>query len=170
MIVLDTDFFSSFFKIVRLDLILDVTGEERLVIPETVYDELKRTSFFDEILLKMAFSEDEVSEERYILVKKVDLSICDNFIDLKEITSLGKGELGCIVLAKEHGAVILISDRRARQIARDKKLKAISIPTFLLRYKRERKISVEEVKGIIKDLREKDFYAFSKEVEEELLR
>ncbi len=170
MIVLDTDFFSSFFKIGRLDLILDVTGEEKLVIPGTVYDELQRTNFFDEILYRMAFSEDEVSDERYILVKKVDLSICDNFIDPREITSLGKGELGCIVLAKEHGAVILISDRRARQIARDKKLKAISIPTFLLRYKRERKISVEEVKGIIKDLREKDFYAFSKEVEEELLR
>ena len=46
----------------------------------------------------------------------------------------------------------------------------ISIPTFLLRYKRERKISVEEIKGIIKDLREKDFYAFSKEVEAELLQ
>ncbi len=75
-----------------------------------------------------------------------------------------------MVLAKEHGAAILISDRHARQIAMDKKLKAISIPTFLLWYKRERKISVEEIKGIIKDLREKDFYAFSKEVEEELLR
>lgn len=46
----------------------------------------------------------------------------------------------------------------------------ISIPTFLLWYKRERKISIEEIKGIIKDLREKDFYAFSKEVEEELLQ
>jgi len=49
MIVLDTDFFSSFFKIGRLDLILDVTGEEKLVIPGTVYDELQRTNFFDEI-------------------------------------------------------------------------------------------------------------------------
>ena len=170
MIVLDTDFFSSFFKIGKLELILDVSGEEKLVIPETVYDELKRTNFFNEILVRLVFSEDALSEGRYILVKRVDLSICDDFIEPKEITSLGKGELGCIVLAKEHGAVILISDRRARQIARDKKLKAISIPTFLLRYKRERKISVEEVKGIIKDLREKDFYAFSKEVEEELLR
>ena len=46
----------------------------------------------------------------------------------------------------------------------------ISIPTFLLRYKRERKISIEEIKEIIKDLREKDFYAFSKEVEVELLQ
>ncbi|MCK4476270.1 MAG: hypothetical protein KAU16_06040 [Methanophagales archaeon] len=170
MIVLDTDFFSSFFKIGRLELILDVSGEERLVIPETVYDELKRTSFFDEILYRIVFSEDDLSDERYILVRRVDLSICDNFIELKEISGLGKGELGCMVLAKEHGAVILISDGHARQIARDKKLKAISIPTFLLRYKRKRKISVEEIKGIIKDLREKDFYTFSKEVEEELLR
>lgn len=170
MIVLDTDFFSSFFKIGRLKLILDVSGEEKLVIPKTVYDELKRTRFFDEILLRIAFSEDDLSDERYILVKKVDLSICANFIDPKEITSLGKGELGCMVLAKEHGAEILISDRHARQTARDKKLKAISIPAFLLRYKRKRKISIEEIKGIIEDLRDKDFYAFGKEVEEELLR
>ena len=170
MIVLDTDFFSSFFKIGRLDLILAVSGEKKLVIPKTVYDELKRTSFFDEILYKVAFSEDALSDERYIMVKRVDLSICTSFIEPKEMTGLGKGELGCMVLAKEHGAVILISDRHARQIARDKKLKAISIPTFLLRYKRERKISIEEIKGIIKDLREKDFYAFSKEVEEELLQ
>ncbi len=170
MIVLDTDFFSSFFKIGRLKLILDASGEEKLVIPRTVYDELKRTSFFDEILYKIAFSEDDLSDERYILVKKANLSNCNSFIGPEEITGLGKGELGCMVLAKEHGAEILISDRHARQIARDKKLTAISISTFLLRYKRKRKISMEEIKGIIKDLREKDFYVFSKEVEGELLR
>jgi len=170
MIVLDTDFFSSFFKIGRLELILDISGEEKLVIPETVYDELKRTSFFDEILYRIVFTEDDLSDERYILVKRVDLTICDNFLEPKEMTGLGKGELGCMMLAKEHGAVILLSDGHARRIARDKKLKAISIPTFLLRYKRKRKISVEEIKEIIKDLREKDFYAFSKEVEEKLLR
>ena len=49
MIVLDTDFFSSFFKFGRLEPILKVSGEEKQVIPETVYDELKRTSFFNEI-------------------------------------------------------------------------------------------------------------------------
>jgi len=170
MIVLDTDFFSSFFKIGKLELILDVSGEEKQVIPETVYDELKRTNFFNEILVRLVFSEDALSEGRYILVKRVDLSICDDFIEPKEITSLGKGELGCMVLAKEYGAEILISDRHAIKTARDKKLKAISIPTFLLRYKRKRKISIEEIEGIIKDLREKDFYEFSREVEGELLR
>jgi len=170
MIVLDTDFFSSFFKIGRLKLILDVSGEEKVVIPGTVYDELKRTSFFDEILYSVAFSEDDIGDERYILVKKVDLSICDSFIDSEEMTDLGKGELGCMVLAKEHGAEILISDRRAREIARGKKLKAISIPTFLLRYKRKVIYTIEEIKGFIRELREKDFYVFSKEVEGELLR
>ncbi|NQE54723.1 hypothetical protein C5S29_14125 [ANME-1 cluster archaeon GoMg3.2] len=170
MIVMDTDFFSSFLKIGRLELILEVSNEEKLVIPKTVYDELKRTAFFDEILLRIAFSEDVLNDERYILVKTVDLSICDDFIDQKEITSLGKGELGCMVLAREYKAEILVSDRHARAIARAKKLKAISIPTFLLRGKRKRKIPVEEIKRIIADLREKDYYAFSKEVEAELLR
>jgi len=70
MIVLDTDFFSSFFKIGRLRLILDVSGEEKLVIPKTVYDELKWTGFFDEILCGISFSEDDLNNERYILVKK----------------------------------------------------------------------------------------------------
>ena len=45
----------------------------------------------------------------------------------------------------------------------------ISIPTFLLRGKRKRKIPVGEIKRIIADLREKDYYEFSKEVEAELL-
>jgi len=170
MIVMDTDFFSSFLKIGRLELILEVSNEEKLVIPKTVYDELKRTDFFDKILLRIAFSEDVLNDERYILVKTVDLSICDDFIDPKEITSLGKGELGCMVLAREYKAEILVSDRHAREIARAKKLKAISIPTFLLRGKRKRKIPVEEIKRIIADLREKDYYEFSKEVEAELLR
>jgi len=56
--------------------------------------------------------------------KKVDLSICADFIEPKEITRLGKGELGCMVLAEEHGAEILISDRRARQVARNKRLES----------------------------------------------
>ena len=47
MIVLDTDFFSSFFKFGRLEPILKVSGEEKQVIPETVYDELKKTNFFN---------------------------------------------------------------------------------------------------------------------------
>jgi len=72
---------------------LAVSGEKKQVIPKTVYDELKRTSFFDEILYRVAFSEDALSDERYILVKKVDLSICGSFIDSKERTGLGKGEI-----------------------------------------------------------------------------
>lgn len=107
MIVLDTDFFRSFFKVGRLKLILDASGEEKVVIPGTVYDELKMTSFFDEILYRIAFSEDDLSDERYTLVKKVDLSNCDSFIGPEEITGLGKGELGCMVLAKEHGARVM---------------------------------------------------------------
>lgn len=90
MIVLDTDFFSSFFKIGRLDLILDVSGEEKLVIPKTVYDELKRTSFFDELVYRVAFSEDALSDERYILVKKVDLSIFRAYVDNWGITNRSK--------------------------------------------------------------------------------
>ena len=42
--------------------------------------------------MERLFSEDDIGDERYILVKKVDLSICDSSIDSEVMTGLGKGE------------------------------------------------------------------------------
>jgi len=162
MIVLDTDFFSSFFKIGRLKLILDVSGEEKVVIPGTVYDELKRTNFFDEILYSMAFSEDDIGDERYILVKKVDLSICDSFIGSEEITGLGKGELGCMVLAKEHGAEILISDRHADRLQGIKISKQFQFQHFCCGIKEKEKFPGRRLKELSRIYARKIFMRLAK--------
>ncbi|MDP1694783.1 MAG: hypothetical protein Q8L34_04550, partial [Candidatus Woesearchaeota archaeon] len=74
MAILDTDFLSAFFKIGRLHLLLKALDLKHIIIPSTVYEELKETQFFDEIVSLFAFKEDELDDNRFILVKHVDLS------------------------------------------------------------------------------------------------
>lgn len=78
MAILDTDFLSSFFKIGKLKLVLKVLNVKHVVVPSTVYEELKEAKFFNEISSLFAFNEKELNENRFILVKTVDL------IELKE--------------------------------------------------------------------------------------
>ena len=73
MIILDTDFLSSFFKIGKLKLVLRALHVKHVVVPSTVYEELKEAKFFNEISSLFAFNEKELSDDRYIFVKTVDL-------------------------------------------------------------------------------------------------
>jgi len=107
MVVVDTDFFSSLFKISELNLILKLLNIDKIIIPSTVYEELKDANFFN--------------------------------------------------------------DKCARKIAKEEGLKVLSIPSFLADCKRKNILSNEKLKQIIKDLKEKDYYEFSEEVESLLL-
>ncbi len=168
MAILDTDFLSSFFKIERLDLILKALNLEHVVIPSTVYEELKESKFFDEIIHLFAFIEKELSDKRFILVKNVDLSTLANFTE-EETISLGRGELGCFMLAKQSEETIFIDDNKARMVAKDKELKVVSIPSFLLYCKRKNLVSFDQMKQIIDNLKTKDHYEFSEEIKKTLL-
>lgn len=108
-----------------------------------------------------------MNEERFILVKTVDLWE-ENF-SREEMATLGKGELGCFILAKNSGDIILIDDQRARGIAAEKGLKVVSIPAFLLFCKRKKIISEDGVREIVEELKEKDYYEFSEEFRDLLL-
>lgn len=169
MAILDTDFLSSFFKIGKLNLILKALDLKHVTIPSTVYEELKEAKFFDEIVSLFAFKEKELSDDKFIFVKNVDLSsLKENFTEEETIT-LGKGELGCFVLAKKSGDNVLIDDDRARAIAKEKGLKVMSIPSFLLYCKRKNVISLDGLKQIVNDLKAKDYYEFSEEIKNMLL-
>ena len=73
MTILDTDFLSSFFKIGKLKLVLRALNLKHVVTPSTVYEELKESKFFNEISSLFAFNEKELSDDRFILIKTVDL-------------------------------------------------------------------------------------------------
>ncbi len=167
MAILDTDFLSSFYKIGKLKLVLEVLNLKQMIVPSTVYDELKEAKFFNEIASLFAFNEKELNEERFILVKTVDLWE-ENFTR-EEMATWGQGELGCFILAKNSGDIILIDDQRARGIAAEKGLRVASIPAFLLFCKKRSIVSGESIKGIVEELREKDYYEFSEEFRDLLL-
>lgn len=170
MAILDTDFLSSFFKIQKLKLILRVLNVKQFAIPSTVYEELKDAPFFNQISSFFAFNETELNEDRFILIKSVDLIKSKLNFTTEELTVLGKGELGCFKLAKDSGDIILIDDQRARVIAKRKNLKVVSIPTFLLFCKMKNFLSLDDIQRIVKELNEKDYYVISEEGRELLFR
>ncbi|HIG92847.1 TPA: hypothetical protein HA242_03325 [Candidatus Woesearchaeota archaeon] len=170
MAILDTDFLSSFFKIGKLKLVLRALNLKHVVIPSTVYEELKETKFFNEISSVFAFDEKELNENRFILVKTVDLMEWKENFTKEETITLGKGELGCFVLAENSGDTILIDDQRARVVAKGKGLKVVSIPAFLLFCKKKNVVSLNEIRKIVEELREMDYYEFSEESRELLLK
>ena len=145
MVILDTDFLSSFFKIRKLHMILKAMNLKHLVIPSTVYEELKEAKFFDEIASLFAFKAKDLSDKKFILVKNAVLSTLENFTE-EETTTLGKGELGCLILAKRSGETVLIDDSKARAAAKEKGLKVVSLPSFLLYCKRKNILSLDELK------------------------
>ncbi len=170
MAILDTDFLSSFFKIRTLKLILKALNVKHVVVPSTVYEELKEAQFFNEIASLFAFNEKELNNDRFILVKTVDLVEWKENFTKEETITLGKGELGCFILAKNSGDIILIDDQRARAVAKVKSLKVVSIPSFLLFCKRKNVVSLDELKQIVNDLKTEDYYEFSEESRELLLK
>ena len=169
MTILDTDFLSSFFKIGKLKFVLKALNVKHVVVPSTVYEELKEANFFNEISLVFAFNEKELNDDRFILVKTVDLMEWKENFTKEETITLGKGELGCFVLAENSGDTILIDDQRARMVAKEKGLKVVSISAFLLFCKKKNFVSFNELRKIVEDLKEKDYYEFSGESRELLL-
>lgn len=169
MVVLDTDFFSSLFKIGKLKLVLKLFNTDKVIISSTTYEELKNAPFFNKAIHIFAFSKQEISEEKFILVKEVNLKNIQKYFDSRDMAVLGKGEQGSILLGKKTNDVILIDDKKARDIAKQENLRVISLPSFLVGCKRKDIISKEEITQIIGTLKEKDNYEFSKEVKKILL-
>jgi len=170
MAIIDADFLSSFFKIHRLKLVLTSLNIKNLVIPSTVYEELKNSNFFEDISHLFVFKEEDLTEKSYILIKRVNLSLLSKYFDFKKLNVFGKGEIGCFLLAKETNDKILIDDKRARDFAKENKIDVVSIPAFLIYCKNKNIISSKEMRQIIKGLKEKDYYEFSKEIEKLLFK
>ena len=170
MAILDTDFLSSFFKIGKLKLVLKALNVKHVVVPSTVYEELKEAKFFNEISSVFAFNEKELNDDRFILVKTVDLMEWKENFTKEETITLGNGELGCFILAENSSDTILIDDQRARVVAKGKGLKVVSIPAFLLFCKRRNVVSFDEIRKIVEELKEMDYYEFSEESRELLLK
>lgn len=160
-VVLDTGFASSLFKIGRLHLVKDVLGTDRAYVPAAVLTELSRCGFFRDLIAVVCSDGKTVSPDRWLIVSGIDAIADDN---------LGSGEREAIALAKKLKAVLLIDDRAAKEAAGKENVEAFDLSMFLLAGKSLGIIGSAQMKEIVGDLEDKDFYRFKKRVLDELLK
>ncbi len=149
MIIVDTDFMSSFLKIGKLDLLRDFFKED-LYIPLSVLKEISQTDLIKELI-----------EKKYVRVRSIEE------VDVRDTGVLGRGELECISLASEND-IVLMDDRKAGKIAMENNVKVVNIPGFLLALKKSNYLTQNQLKEIMDDLKEKDYYHFTKSDEKKL--
>ena len=150
-VVLDADFLSSFLKIGRVDLIRDFFNVESVSIPLAVFTEIGKTRLASTLI-----------QTDWIKIKTVNDSNCIDF-ETQDFEALGSGEKECMMLCKDFSQhILLISDKKARTIALSCGISVLNISGFLLACKRSDFINADEISRIIDDLKEKDYFEFSK--------
>ncbi|MCK5660209.1 MAG: hypothetical protein KAH86_02545 [Methanosarcinales archaeon] len=150
-IVLDTDFLSSFLKIGRVDMVRDFFNVDYVSIPLAVFTEVGETNLVNPLI-----------DKDWIRIKTVKSSNA-SFFDAEDFDVLGAGERECMMLCKESAQhLLLINDKKARQVAINSGISVLNISGFLLACKKTIFINQDELSVIIDDLRIKDFFEFSK--------
>ncbi len=147
MIISDTDFLSSFAKIGRVNLIFEVLKVKEITITNAVYEELKKSSFFEN--LHPYFSD---GNKNRIRIEKES--------EAERIEKFGLGETESINLAVQKKAKLLMDDRAAGKYAESKGIDVIDIPAFLFYCKEKKRLNSSEIKEIISDLKSNDYYEF----------
>ena len=133
----------------KIDILKKLFSE--IYIPEAV---------FRELMVKAPRAE---SERRFIEITKT-ASVKDSFAVMTLQTDLGKGESECIVLAKEiHADFVILDDKDARKKAEFLGLRVIGTLGILVMA--HKKGIIQNVKGVIDRMREKNFW-----IEENLYR
>ena len=155
MIIADADFLSAFLKIDRLELVFQALKTKEIVIAGAVLHEVEQAPVYSKLLDALQ------SKNHKIIVKIITVSDSEDF---------GRGEFESISLAEESDGLLLMNDRKAATFAKSRGITVMDIPIFLFHCKTSNHISNEELTQIIKDLKEKDYYEFSAEVKERLLK
>jgi len=150
IIILDTDFLSSVLKIGRLNLVKDFFNVKFLHIPVGVMREISTTVLMNEFLKVDYIKIINVSEKYFGMLKGV------------EFDRLGTGEKECMALCKQYqNSMLLISDNKARKVARKNGIVVLNIPAFLLACKKTMFLENNEIALIMKDLKQKDYCNYS---------
>lgn len=155
MIVADADFLSAFLKIDRLGLVFKALNTKEIVIAGAVLHDIEQAPVYSKLLDALQ------SKDQKVIVKKVTSLKSESF---------GRGELESITLTQKYHGLLLMNDRKAAKYAESRGITVMDIPIFLLHCKTNNYISNKELTQIIKDLKEKDYYEFSTEVKERLLK
>lgn len=164
MPVVDNNILSSLAKIKRLDLLKKFFGEV-LTVPEVIRE------FEDEAVIGYDFPKEihqrrtyrEVNEDHWILVVSLSPKENENKERLIEEGS-APADAECLSVSLNRNEILITDDTQLGEIAESKVVKVYDLETFLEACARRKIISsLEEVKEILSDLEEKDYYTFSEE-------
>jgi len=122
-ILLDTDVLSAFAKIGGLVLIKDMFPNDELLIPDGVYEELMQIKE-----LGYEFVDDIFNFVKDTPMIQDELVAYHSFLSS---TNLGKGELQCIAICILRNCPFITNDKKAKNFAREKDVKAWDIPDLL---------------------------------------
>ncbi len=154
-VVADTDFLSSFFKISRVDLIIDAFDVDRISITQAVFEELAKAPFFNDLARNM---------------ERIELVSLNKLPDNIQSTILGKGEIESISYALEKKSLLLTNDKKAGEFAEDLGVKVLDIVSFILLCKEKNLLSTNEIEHIIGPLQKYDYMEFNPEQRKLLLK
>ena len=147
-ILLDTDVLSAFAKISGLELLNELFSGEEILITNGVYEELTyiKESGYD-------FADQILGFVRNTPMNDEELDIYHSFL---KHTSLGKGELQCIVVCIVRGYPFITNDRKAKNFASAKGVMTWDIPDILKALWMTGIKSKEDVASLMELLERKD--------------
>jgi len=155
--ILDNSVLSAFHKIGRLKLLKDILKNHTVIVPDNVVRETK----YPEIIDQIAFTRQQYSTKKWMLRVGVKSNKPIKFKN---------GEQAVLEVAAQRGGWAVIDDLKARKQAHKRRIKYAGTLT-LLKHAREKKlITKTELRKIIIDLKEKDQFRMTKELEDWLLK
>lgn len=156
-VVLDASVLSAFANTRRLKLLKKILSKHEVYIPDTVYEEI----IHPQIRMETSFEYTGRSKRKWIHVVKVDT--------WKNHSTLDKGEQGVVQLAQKLNAVAVVDDKDARNYARKHGITHTGTLAILKRAREKKLITKTELKKIVEDLKTKDQFRMTDELERWLL-
>ena len=147
-ILLDTDILSAFAKIGEVGLIEDLFPGDELLIPDGVFEELMHIKE-----LGYEFVDDILDLVKDTTMTQDELTVYHSFLSS---TNLGQGELQCIAICISRNCPFLTNDKKAKNFARAKYVKAWDIPAILKALWKTEIKSQDDVAVLMEKLEQKD--------------
>lgn len=148
-IVLDTSCISAFILTEKVELLLELLGEHKIILTEQVFQELKLSKI--DSLKNFKHSEIEIKTAESIIANKHNLHI---------------GEGSVIMFAKENNALAVIDDKKARKAAQIEGINFIGTATLIKIGKEKRIIKKTEIEDLIKQITKIGKLYLSEEIKE----
>ncbi len=144
VVISDSTTLISLLNIERFELLFKFS--DTIIITPAVYSEVTVQKSAKRVL------------DEYIEMSKVTVREVENIKKVKELLiRLDLGESESIVLAEEQDLVLIIDEKRGKNIALSFGLKAIGLIGILLVYKKKNYLCSSEIIEIVDELREVDF-------------